>query len=370
MLEHMMFKGTSAVPAKEFSRSIEQAGGSNNAFTYQDATLYLTELPAAHLEVALRLEADRMANLLFDEEAFAAERDVVMEERRGGEDDPVTALYEALYPAAFATHPYAHPIIGWMDDLQGMRLDDLRRHYRTSYVPNNAVLLVAGAVRPAEALPLIRRLFGGLPARPEPPPVRAARPPQLGERRLSLRREAALPHVAMAYAAPNARDPDGLALDVLEVILSGGRSSRLHRSLVHEQQLALAASASNHGLAVDPHLFLVSASPLPGRKAEEVERALEAEIDRLRHEPVSDRELQKAKNWIAADFVMGQDSVTELGEAVTSFELATTWRDFHRYLEDIWAVTASDVQRVARKYLVREGRTVGILVPLPLSSDP
>ena len=319
MLDHMMFKGTASVPGKEFSRRIETVGGSSNAFTSQDATYYVTELPAERLEVALRLEADRMANLQFDEKAFAAERDVVMEERRGGEDDPVSSLYEILYPAAFVGHPYAHPIVGWMDDLRGMHLEDLRGYYRTYYVPNNAVLLVAGAVHPAEALPLVRRLFGSIPAGPDPPPVRAARPPQRGERRLFLRREAALPHVAVAYAAPNAKDPDSLALDLLEVILAGGKSSRLHHRLVYEQRLALQVAASNHRLAMDPHLFLVSADPLPGRTAAEVEHAVEAEIERLKREPVSDRELQRAKNWIEADFVMGQDAVSELGEAVMSF---------------------------------------------------
>jgi zinc protease len=364
MLEHMMFRGTASVPGKEFSALIEKAGGSSNAYTYQDATAYVTDLPAERLEVVLRLEADRMANLLLEEGMFAAERDVVMEERRGGEDDPVSSLYEVLYPMAFAAHPYAHPIVGWMEDLQGMRLEDLRRHYRTYYLPNNAALVVAGAVRPSEALPLIRRLFGGIPSGPDPPPVRAARPPQRGERRVMLRREASLPHVAVAYAVPNARDPDSLALDLLEVILAGGNSSRLHHSLVYEQRLALSASAGNHRLSLDPHLFTVSAEPLPGRTAEEVEHALEAEIERLKREPVSGRELQKAKNWIEADFVMGQDSVSDLGEAVMSFELVTSWRDYHRYLADIRVVTAADLQRVAQKYLVREARTVGILVPL------
>lgn len=365
MLEHMMFKGTPSVPIKEFDRLIQKAGGGSNAFTYQDATTYYENLAADRLELALRLEADRMVNLLFDAKEFAAERDVVVEERRlRQEDDPVAALYEALYPAAFATHPYAQPIIGWMHDIQTMRLGDLTQHYKTYYAPNNAVLVVSGAVRPAEALPMVRRLFGGIPRGADPPPLRAVRPPQQGERRVFLHKEAQLPYVVIAYPVPNARDPDSLALDVLETVLSGGKSARLHRSLVYEKQLALFAGASNQRLSTDPHLFTAYAGPLPGKTAEEVEKALEAEIERVKREPVSDQEMEKAKNQTEADFVMGQDSVFNLGRAVVSLELVTTWRDFFRYLSDIRSVTAADVRRVAQKYLTPDRRNVGILVPI------
>ena len=365
MLEHMMFKGTPTVPIKEFDRLIQKAGGTDNAFTYQDATSYYENLSTAHLELALRLEADRMVNLSFDEKEFTSERDVVVEERRlRQEDDPVAALYEALNPVTFATHPYAQPVIGWMHDIRTMHLDDLKQHYKTYYAPNNAVLVVAGDVRPAEALPEIRRLFGGLRRGPDPLPGRAVRPPQQGERRVSLHKEAQLPYVVIAWPAPNARDPDSLPLDLLETILSGGKSSRLHRSLVYEKQLALTTGANNNRLSIDPSLFTVFAGPLPGKTAEEVEKALEAEIERVRREPVSDQEVEKAKNQIEADFVLGQDSVSNLGRAVMSLELVTTWRDFYRYVSDIRAVTAADVQRVARKYLIPDHRTVGILVPI------
>jgi zinc protease len=194
--------------------------------------------------------------------------------------------------------------------------------------------------------------------------VRAARPPQQGERRVYLRKEAQLPYVVLAYPVPNARDADSLALDVLETILAGGKSSRLHRSLVYEKQLALFAGANNSRLSIDPHLFTISAGPLPGKTAEEVERALEAEIERVRRDPVSAQELEKAKNQIEADFVMGMDSVSNLGRGVMSVELSTTWKDFYRYVPDIRAVTAADVQRAAQKYLVPDHRTVGILVPI------
>jgi len=364
MLEHMMFKGTSSVPVKEFDRLIQKAGGSSNAFTYQDATTYFENLAADRLELALRLEADRMANILLDNKEFRAERDVVVEERRlRQEDDPIAALYEALYPVAFATHPYAQPIIGWMHDIRNMRLEDLKQHYKTYYVPNNAVVMLAGAVTPAQALPLIRRYFGGIPRGADPPPLRATRPPQQGERRVYLEKEAQLPYILMAHPVPNARDKDSLALDMLETILSGGKSSRLHRSLVYEKQLALYAGAGNQRLSIDPHLFTLYAGPLPGKTAEEVERALEAEIERVQREPVPDRELEKAKNQIESDFVMGQDSVFNLGRAVMSVDLATTWRDFYTYLADIRSVTAADVQRVAQKYLTKDQRTVGILIP-------
>ncbi len=365
MLEHMMFKGTPTVPIKMFDRLIQKAGGTDNAFTYQDATAYYEDLSADHLELALRLEADRMRNLLFDEKEFQSERDVVAEERRlRQEDDPIAALYEVVHPAAFSAHPYANPVIGWMHDIKDMRLEDLKQHYKTYYAPNNAVLVVAGAMRPAEALPLVRQYFGVLPRGADPPPVRATRPPQQGERRVYLRKEAQLPYVVLAYPVPNARDADSLALDLLETILSGGRSSRLHRSLVYEKQLALSAGAYNDRLSVDPNLFTVYASPLPGKTAEEVEKALGAEIERVKREPVSDQELEKAKNQNEADFVMGQDSVFNLGRTVITMDLSTTWKDFYRYIPEIRAVTAADVQRVAQKYLVPDQRTVGILDPI------
>jgi zinc protease len=364
MLEHMMFKGTATVPPKAFDRLIQQAGGNSNAFTYQDATAYYESLAADRLELALRLEADRMRNLLFDEKEFQSERDVVVEERRlRQEDDPIAALYEVVNPAAFSAHPYSNPVIGWMHDIKGLRLEDLKRHYQTYYAPNNAVLVVAGAVTPAQALPLIRKYFGVLPRGADPPPVRAVRPPQNGERRVYLEKEAQLPYVVLTYPVPNAKDPDSLALDVLETLLGGGKSSRLHQSLVYEQQLVLAAGAYNNRLSIDPNLFTFYAQPLPGKTAEQVEKALEAQIERLQKEPVSARELEKAKNQIEADFVMGQDSVFNLGRAVMSVDLVTTWRDFYTYLPAIRAVTAADVQRVAQKYLVKDQRTTGILVP-------
>src|SRR5574337_166409 len=364
LLEHMMFKGTSKLGPGLFSRTIRKNGGRENAFTSEDYTGYFETFASDRVELALKLEADRMRNLLLDSKEIESEKKVVMEERRlRTEDEPISALREVMEAAAFQAHPYRQPVIGWMSDIEGLAREDLVRYYNTYYVPNNAVLIVVGDFKSDELLPKIRQYFGAIPRGVEPPAVRAVEPEQRGERKLFLKKEAELPFVFMGYHVPNLKHPDNFALEVLAYILSGGKSARIYKSLVYEKQLALFAGGGYERESIDPNLFPLYASVMPSKTAEEVEAALTAEIERVKNEPIPDRELQKAKNQIEAGFLFGQDSIFNLARQLAEYEIVAGWRAWEAYLPGIRAVTAADLQRVAKTYLTPENRTVAVLIP-------
>ncbi|MBI2462107.1 MAG: insulinase family protein [Candidatus Rokubacteria bacterium] len=366
LLEHMMFKGTARFGPGVFATTIEQLGGQDNAFTSQDYTAYFVNLAADRLDVVLELEADRVQHLLLDPKAFEAERRVVLEERRTRtEDDPVSAMAEELGAIAFRLHPYGLPIIGYKEDIERLTVEDLRAWYRAYYAPSNALVVAVGDFNAAELLEKIRKAFGAIPRGPDPPPVRVVEPGQDGERRVVVKKqEARLAFVFMGYLTPNHASPDSFALDVLATILAAGRSSRLYQGLVYEQRLALDAGGDYSFLASDPDLFTFYASVLPGKTVEEVERALLAEVERLKTEPVTDEELARAKNQIDAGFVFRQDSVFRRAMTLARFELAGDWRLMDRYLPGIRAVTPADLLRVARTYFDPDRRNTGILLPL------
>ncbi|HWV47561.1 MAG TPA: pitrilysin family protein, partial [Nitrospira sp.] len=237
MLEHMMFKGTARYPKGSFSRIVRKNGGIDNAFTGQDFTAYFENVAADRVGLALELEADRMQGLILDHNEFQTERDVVKEERRlRSEDDPQGALVEALFAQAFLSHPYHWPVIGWFADLDAMSLEDLQRHYDTFYSPNNATLVVVGDIKAESLLPTIKRLFEPIPRGPSPKQTLSPEPEQRGERRFLLKREAQVPFVMMGFRVPNYSNEDSYALDILESILSHGKSSRLYQSLVYDQK--------------------------------------------------------------------------------------------------------------------------------------
>ncbi|MEX2223289.1 MAG: pitrilysin family protein [Candidatus Rokuibacteriota bacterium] len=364
-LEHMMFKGTRAHGRGELARLIEQNGGRDNAFTTQDLTGYYTNIAADRLDLVLRLEADRMRHLLLDAGEIDSERNVVMEERRmRSEDDPDGLVYEEMNSLAFKAHPYRWPIIGWMSDIARINRAELLAFYDAYYRPNNAVLVIAGDVRPPAALALARRHFGGIPRGPDPAPVTAIEPAQIDERRLLVRKEGAqLPIVNIAWHVPNHTAADAPALELLSTLLSSGRSSRLYRRLVYEKRLALGAGGDYSYLSLDPSLFWFYATPLPGQAPEAVEEALLAEIERLKQEPIPDEELTRARNQIEASFVWQQDSVFSRASVLGRFEMLGSWRLLDDYLPRLRAVTPADLQRVARTYFPIDRKNVSILVP-------
>lgn len=364
MLEHMMFKGTPTIGPKQFDLIVQRSGGQDNAFTTADYTAYYEDFAADRVLLGLGLEADRMAHLLLDEKEFLPERQVVMEERRLRiEDQPANLLGEVMRATAFLAHPYRWPVIGWPSDIEGYTREDLVRYFRAHYAPNNAILIVAGDINKDALLVRIQELFGKIPRGPEVPRVGTVEPKQQGERRAYVKRDAELPVFSAVYHVPNLTHPDSFALDVLAYVLGGGQSSRLHQSVVYEKRLAAYAAADYSGIHADPNLFGLSAGPLPGKTAEEVEQAIYAEVERVQREPVSERELQKAKNQITSEFIFAQDSVHRLARLLGEFEAVASWRLLAGYLDGIQKVTAADVTRVAREYLTKENRTAAILIP-------
>ena len=365
VLEHMMFKGAKRFGPKQFSQVVQRNGGNDNAFTSKNYTAYFENFAADRLETAMDLESDRMQNLLLDPKDFLSERDVVREERRMRyEDDPTSTMVEQMMATAFMAHPYQWPVIGWMADLGNLTRDDLAEHYRTYYAPNNATIVVVGDFDSVAVLRSIERYFGAIPRGPAVPSVGAVEPQQFGEKRVVVRREAELPAVFAGYKAPTLKDPDSYALNVLQGILSSGKSSRLYRSLVYERQIALYAGGDYDDVSVDPNLFYLYAGVMPGRTTDEVEKALYAEIERFKNEPVTDDELQKAKNQAEASFIMGQDSVFYQAMLLGQYETVSDWRLLEKYLDGIRAVTKDDIQRVAKRYFTEDNRTVGILLPV------
>jgi zinc protease len=370
MLEHMMFKGTKKVGPEEFSRIIQENGGNDNAFTSNDYTAYFENISSDRVQVPISLESDRMQNLVLREKDFGTERMVVMEERRlRTDDDPQSYLGEQLNAAAFQISPYHWPIIGWMEDIKRFTLEDVKAYYHTYYNPSNSFLVVVGDFKRDELLPEIEKYFGSIPKGTAPDQKRDKDGPQLGERKLFVKKEAQLPYLVMGYHVPNLTNPDSYVLEVIAEILSSGKSSRLYRELVHDKQLVLDVDADNSLLSHDPDLFGLSAEPLPGKDVTEIEKALDKEIERLKNEPVSAHELQKAKNQIEAAFIYGQDSLFYQGMLLAHYEIDLNWKAIDDYLPSIRKVTQEDIMRVAKKYLISDNRTVGVLIPLPLKKE-
>jgi zinc protease len=365
-LEHMMFKGTPRYGPRQFARLIEQNGGQDNAFTTQDLTSYFVNIAADKIDLVLELEADRMRNLLLDPREIEAERQVVIEERRTRtEDDPAGYLGEEVGSVAFRAHPYGAPIIGWMEDLKRITPAEIRAFYDTYYVPNNALLVLVGDFEAPAVLDTVKQRFGVIPRGADPPPVQATEPPQNGERRVVVEKQAKLPIVYLGWHVPNQKSADAPALEVLSAILSGGRTSRLYRSLVYDRQLALEAGGDYPYFSLDPNLFWFWATAMPGQTPQTLEKALLAEMDRLRTEPVTAEELARSRNQIEAQFVFQQDSVYRRAALLARFETIGGYRLLDSYVDLIRAVTAADLQRVARTYFPADRKNVGILLPKP-----
>lgn len=366
LLEHMMFKGTEKVGPGAFARIIQENGGQNNAFTSADYTTYFQNLSADRVGISLELESDRMQNLMLREQDFQTERSVVMEERRLRTDDnPKSILAEQLDVAAFQLQPYHWPVIGWMQDIARLTLDDLKNYYKRFYNPANAILVVVGDFKKDELLPEIERFFGAIPKGVRPEERVPLEEPQIGERRIIVRKEAQLASVLMGYHVPNLPDRDSYALEVVAGLLGSGESSRLQMSLVRGKQLALYAGADNSFLSKDPNLFFIGADALPGKNVADVEKAIDQEIDRLQREPVGERELQKAKNQLEAGFIFHQDSLFSQAMVLARHEMLTGWRSIDQYLPAIRKVSAEDIQRVAKRYLTPDSRSVAVLIPTP-----
>ena len=365
LVEHLMFRGTEKVGPKMFSRVIQKNGGQDNAFTSRDYTAYFENIASDRLAIALDLESDRMTGLTVDQQKFQTERLVVQEERRLRiKDDPVASLYEEIGAVAFKSHPYKRPVIGWMEDLEGLTHPDFLDFYRRFYQPGNAVLVVVGDFQKERLLPLIRETFGKIPPGKPIVRIKIQEPPQEAEKRITLRRqEARLPYVALVYHVPAFPHPDAFPLEVMSQILAGGKSSRLYQKMVYEDQLALETGADFPFNSRDPHLFYVSAQAMPGKSAEQIEQRLHREITDWEKTPPTPEEIERAKNQIEASYIFGQDSIFYQGMLLGKNQTLGGWRDIQKFLPGIRAVTPDDLLRVYRTYFQPSNLTVGVLLP-------
>ena len=363
-LEHMMFKGTPHTGPEEYSRIIAKNGGRSNAFTSSDVTVYFATMSREKIGIEIDLEADRMANALLGEKYFEPEKKVIQEERRmRTEDNPAAALGEVASAVAYTIHPYRRPIVGWMQDIENLKRQDLVDFYKLYYAPNNAYIVMVGDFSTEQALEKIKTAFGKIPRGPEPPKVSAEEPEQRGERRVILKKEAELPLVLAFYHAPNLKSPDSFALDLLSVVLAGGKSSRLHHDLVYQKRLVRGVDADYSGVSIDPAGLSVYAQLLPGIEVAAVEREINRNLEKVKTELISERELQKAKNQVEAAFVFAQDSIFGQAMKIGYYEAVGGWRQMDAYLDGIRKVTREDIRRVAGQYLNPDRRTVGTLIP-------
>jgi len=374
LLEHMMFKGTKDVPTGQFSKIIAAAGGKENAFTSSDHTAYFQQLQASRLPVSFRLEADRMHNLVISDEEFSKEIKVVMEERRWRTDDkPQALVYEQLRGVAFQSHPYHHPVIGWMNDLENMTAADARNWYRSWYTPNNATLVVVGDVDPQAVLKLAQEYYGKIPAQPLPPRKVPVEAEQHGIKRLTVKAPAQFPYLLMGYHAPALKNPaqdwEPYALEVLAAILDGHASARLNKSLIQEQQVASAVGAGYDLIARGPSMFLLDGTPSEGKSVADLEAALRVEIDKIKNAGVTEEELQRVKAQTVANHVYQRDSMFYQAMLIGEVETAgMSYQSLDTMLDKLKAVTAEQVREVARKYLIDDHLTVAELDPQPLDN--
>ena len=365
LFEHMMFKGSKNVEPEGHPSWISSVGGQSNAYTNEDATVFWQTFPAQYLPLVLWLEADRLATLRIDEAVFKTEREVVKEERRMRvENQPYGRLNEIVYDQAFTVHPYKHSTIGSMKDLEAASIADVREFFRTFYVPNNATLVLVGDFDKQEALGLVTQYFGKIPKSATPVPRDIPQePPQTKERRVRLEESWPLPAVVVAHHITYDGHPDAYPLHIASKVLSDGQSSRIHRQLVYEKRIALAAFGAGN-IIEHPNLFYAVAIVQPGHTPEETVDALIAELDRLRTEPISSGELQQAKNQFARDYMFGRESnrdkASQLGHAaVIHNDIKTADDEFDIFMN----ITQADVQRVARRYFTPENRLVVTVMP-------
>jgi len=365
LFEHMMFKGSKNVEPEGHPSWISSIGGQSNAYTTEDATVFWETVPAQYLPLVLWLEADRLASLRIEEDVFKTEREVVKEERRMRIDNqPYGRLNELIYDQAFTVHPYKHPTIGSMTDLEAASIADVRDFFRTYYVPNNATLVLVGDFNTKDAQDLVTRYLGRVPKSDRPVPRDIPKePPQIKERRVKLDESWPLPAVVVAHHITFDGDPDSYPLHIASKVLSDGQSSRIYRKLVYEQQIALAAFGGGN-IIEDPNLFYAVAIVQPGHTAQQAIDGLIAELDRLRTDPITPAELQQAKNQFARDYIFSRESnkdkAMQLGHAVVIHnDIKTADGEFDIFMN----ITQADVQRVARKYFTPENRLVMTIMP-------
>lgn len=373
VLEHMMFKGTEKVGPGEFSRIISSLGGEENAFTGRDYTAYFETLSKDRLAKAFQLEADRMRNLKLTKKEFVKELDVVKEERRlRTEDKPTSFTYEQFNAVAWRSSPYRNPIIGWMNDLDHMKVEDLQAWYDRFYVPNNAILVVVGDVQPGEIRKLAEKTFGKLkPGNPlaiKPP----QEPKQRGLTRVDVKVPARQPYLLMGYKTPILGQADEewepYALSMLAAILDGGSSARLDKELVRKKKIAASAGADYDIYSRLQDMFFFDGTPTDMHTVSDLEREFRDMIERVKREPVTETELKRVVAQLVSQKVFEQDSIFYQAMQIGLLEtIGLDWRKADEEIERLRAVTPQQIQQVARKYLTDDNLTIAVLHPLPMT---
>lgn len=360
-VEHMLFKGTPTLKKGDIGNLVETRGGNWNGFTWVDFTAYFETLPSEYLDLALRIESDRMANSLFDPDEVESERTVIISEREGAENSPFYHLYEETVAAAYKVHPYGQPVVGWKSDLRQITREDLYSYYRTHYTPANSIAVAVGDFDTSVLLKKMEDAFGSIPSGPAPPAVRLEEPTQEGERRVTVNRPGPVPAMLALYHIPEQAHPDALPLQIAASILGSGRSCRLYKALI-QGELATRADA-NADARKDPGIFSVSATPRRGVATTEVEAVCLREVESLGDGKISDAELAKVRRQVHSWFLMSAEGVSRQALLLGQFEMEHAWRAYSTYLDDLAAVTRNQVASAARKYLHPNNRTVGWFLP-------
>ncbi len=373
LVEHMLFKGTPEFPLGAMDRAVSREGGYLNAFTFLDWTSFFETLPADKINLALRLEADRMFNCLFEPGEVSSERTVVISERQGSENEPLFRLSEEVQSAAFRVHPYHHEIIGDLTDLYSMQRDDLYRHYRNHYIPNNAVLSIAGDFDTQAMLERVGELYEPLPAGDQPSRLSRVEPPQSGERRVSVEGPGETVFLQVSYRAPKADDQEFFALNLLDSLLTGptnlnmfgggvtNKTSRLYKALV-EKELAISVNGGVQA-TIDPYLYTMVITVHPKHTASECLATIEDEIKQLQDAPPPALELERAMKQARAIFAYGSESISNQAFWLGFAEMFATVEWFTTYLDRLASVTPQDVQRSAQTCLRPQNRTIGVYLP-------
>ncbi len=364
LFEHMMFNGAKKYGPEEFDRQMESRGGFSNAFTTEDMTVYHETFPAEALEQVIDMEADRVANLQISEENLRKERDVVKEERRLRVDNDIFgAMEELLRSQAYQAHPYHWPVVGWMADLDAITVADCKDYFRVHYAPNNATIVLVGDFKPERAIDLIGKAYGAIQAQTPPPPVVQDEPEQQGERRAVLRKAAQVPVIAVAYHVTPASAPELFALDLLQIVLGEGESSRLNRKLVYEKELATRVIVNNEW-RVDPSTFVIYAEAKSGVAPETLEASIDEEVARLSAEEIPDAELQKARNIRTTSQVKELKTSNGKAEQIGLYEIELGgYQRLFTVLRNYGSVTRADLKAAAVRFLRPDNRTVVTLLP-------
>ena len=360
-LEHMLFKGTERFKKGEIDLLTLKNGGANNAFTSHDFTAYYFNFASDRWEIALEIEADRMVNCAFDPEEFEAEKKVVIEELKTGLDSPWGLLLQEEEATAYKVHPYRNPIVGWLQDVERATVEQQQAYYRRYYHPNNAILVIAGDFDAEDVLKKVDRVFGSIPAGAQPEPMLLEEPPQRGERRLIVRWRSKVPRLAIAYHAPKIAAPDSYALQVLAVVLTEGKASRLYQRMVEREQSVTFVSAE-YGEAKDPTLFHIRAEGRGDHSINEIEASIHDELTKISTDGVTTHELDRAKHQIEAHFILSRERTLDQAILLGQIETLYGLNYIDSYLKRIDAVNGANVADVCRRYLKENSRTVGQLL--------